>query len=240
MLAASARSRTKRADAAARAAFDPTKELGVQPPVQFWDPLGFCADGDEEAFRRRQGVEIKHGRIAMLASIGMIVPEYYRFPGYLSPSQDLKFADMPSGIAAISKVPAEGWLQIVIFAGLMEGRFGSSERAPGDYNQGNLGLLGLLGPVADPEERKKKLSAEIANGRLAMFAIMGLLFQNGVTGETGSAMYGAGENSAEVYKIAFAVLTVIGFLGEGFRKGPDPAFYKYYNKNIKMYGRDID
>lgn len=31
--------------------------------------------------------------------------------GFLSPSQNLKFADVPSGIAAISKVPLEGWLQ---------------------------------------------------------------------------------------------------------------------------------
>ena len=32
--------------------------------------------------------------------------------GYLSPSANLKFADVPSGIAAISKVPLEGWLQV--------------------------------------------------------------------------------------------------------------------------------
>lgn len=45
---------------------------------------------------------------------------------------------------------------------------------PGNYGKGNLGL-GFLGPVADPEARKKKLSAELANGRLAMMAIIGML-----------------------------------------------------------------
>ena len=45
---------------------------------------------------------------------------------------------------------------------------------PGNYGKGNLGL-GFLGPVKDPEARKKKLSAELANGRLAMMAIIGML-----------------------------------------------------------------
>merc|ERR1712165_181004 len=60
-------------------------ELGVQPPVGFWDPLGFCDDGDEFDFRRRRCVEIKHGRVSMLACIGYIVPEYFKWPGYLWP-----------------------------------------------------------------------------------------------------------------------------------------------------------
>jgi hypothetical protein len=35
--------------------------------------------------------------------VGYIVPEYFRWPGYLSPEKGIKFADMPHGIAAISK-----------------------------------------------------------------------------------------------------------------------------------------
>ena len=44
---------------------------------------------------------------------------------------------------------------------------------PGNYGKGNLGL-GFLGPVTNPDARKKKLSAELANGRLAMMAIIGM------------------------------------------------------------------
>ena len=40
---------------------------------------------------------------AMYATIGYIVPEYYKFPGYLSPSLGLKFSDVPNGLAALSK-----------------------------------------------------------------------------------------------------------------------------------------
>merc|ERR1712186_80998 len=95
-------------------------ELGVQEPVGFWDPLGFSADGDEAAFRRRRVTELKHGRVSMAATIGYIVPEYYKFPGYLSPSAKLQFAEVPNGLAALSKVPALGWVRFIFFAAIIE------------------------------------------------------------------------------------------------------------------------
>ena len=48
--------------------FDPAKELGVQEPIGFWDPLGLSADKDEATFKRRRAVEIKHGRIVSFPS----------------------------------------------------------------------------------------------------------------------------------------------------------------------------
>ena len=39
----------------------------------------------------------------MFAAIGYIVPEYFKWPGDLSPKLGLKFADIPNGLAAISK-----------------------------------------------------------------------------------------------------------------------------------------
>ena len=45
-------------------------ELGVQEPVGFWDPAGFTADGDVANFKRRRSVELKHGRISMMATMG--------------------------------------------------------------------------------------------------------------------------------------------------------------------------
>merc|ERR1712241_1140814 len=179
-------------------------ELGVQPPVGFWDPLGFCDDGDEFDFRRRRCVEIKHGRVSMLACIGYIVPEYFKWPGYLSPSTGLKFSDVPHGLAAITKVPAVGWMQIVFFGLAMElfamnqdkddppGKMSSRlvfgltnvKTSLNDYTWGPFGIPNAPS-IADPELRKRKLNAEIANGRLAMFAIMAMMFQNGTVGTTG-------------------------------------------------------
>merc|ERR1712045_993864 len=90
-------------------------ELGVQAPVGFWDPLGLAADGNVERFKRRRETEIKHGRISMLATIGYMTPEITgKFSGYLSPSMNLKFEDVPNGLGALSKVPVAGWVQILL------------------------------------------------------------------------------------------------------------------------------
>lgn len=160
-------------------------ELGVQPPVGFWDPLGFTKTDDAASFRRRRYVELKHGRVAMFACLGYIVPEYYRWPGDLSPSLGLKFSDVPTGFAAFSKVPLSGWAQMVAFAGTVElfQYVDDPKRAPGDFE--NAGFLGIPnGFVKAPAgSKEKKLAAEIANGRLAMMAIIGMFFQNGLTGE---------------------------------------------------------
>ncbi|OLP73687.1 Fucoxanthin-chlorophyll a-c binding protein B, chloroplastic, partial [Symbiodinium microadriaticum] len=106
-------------------------ELGVQAPAGFWDPLGFTKGGDAASFRRRRYVELKHGRVAMLACLGYIVPEYYRWPGDLSPSLGLKFTDIPTGFA----VPLSGWAQMVAFAGSVElfQYVDDPKRAPGDF-----------------------------------------------------------------------------------------------------------
>jgi len=166
-------------------------ELGVQPPVGFFDPLGFARDGDEMKFKRRRASELKHGRLCMFACMGYITPEYFRFPGFLSTSQDLKFADMPNGLAALSKVPVAGGMQIFLWMGFIETFLWVQEkdRAPGDFtNAGALGVPFAEG-IVDSERRKRSLSAELANGRLAMVAIMGMMFQNGWIGTTGPDMW---------------------------------------------------
>ena len=48
---------------------------------------------------------------------------------------------------------------------------------PGDYG---VGFPTFLGKVSDPVAKKSKLNAELANGRLAMMAIIGMFFQDGV------------------------------------------------------------
>merc|ERR1719198_2174686 len=157
-------------------------ELGVQAPVGFWDPLGLSSSGDVDDFKRRRETELKHGRISMLACIGYIVPEYFKLPGYLSPKLGLQFSDISNGLAALTKVPGVGWGQIAAMIGTYELLlYKTVNGEPGNYGTGSLGL-GIPGPVKDPEARKKKLSAELANGRLAMMAIIGMFFQNGLTG----------------------------------------------------------
>jgi hypothetical protein len=157
-------------------------ELGVQAPVGFWDPLGFTEEGDVDDFRRRREVELKNGRVAMFATMGYITPEYYKLPGLLSPTSGLKFADVPNGLKAINAVPVEGWMQIVALGGFYElcVNVPVDPAQPGNYGRGKLGFTGES--IADPEQRKRGLNAEFANGRLAMMAIVGMWFQDGLTG----------------------------------------------------------
>ena len=87
-----------------------------------------------------------------------------KLPGYLSPSAGLKFEDVPNGLAAISKVPAAGWAQILAYMAFCET---SQDQSPGTAAAaGDFGFKVLTS--SDPAEKTKKLAAEIANGRLAM------------------------------------------------------------------------
>jgi len=156
-------------------------ELGVQAPVGFWDPVGFTADGNADDFRRRRATEIKHGRVSMLATMGYITPEITgKFPGYLSPSQELKFEDVPNGLAALSKVPTAGWVQILFYGLFCEGAGGLDGQMKGE--PGDFGWKPPLLATDDADLKRRRLNAEIANGRLAMMAIIGMFFQDGLTG----------------------------------------------------------
>ena len=79
----------KKAPAKAPSGFSPITDIGVTPPLGLFDPLGFLSRGPA-VYRRYQEIEIKHGRLAMAANLGVIVTSAgIRFPGYLSISQDL-------------------------------------------------------------------------------------------------------------------------------------------------------
>ena len=116
-------------------------EIGAQAPLGFFDPLGLVADGDQEKFDRLRYVEIKHGRISMLAVVGYLVAEAgYRLPGNIDYS-GTKFADIPNGFPALNAISTAGVAQIVAFIGLLElgvmkditgGEF------PGDFRNGAL------------------------------------------------------------------------------------------------------
>ena len=101
-------------------------------------------------------LELKHGRISMLATMGYITPEITgKFPGYLSPSADLKFADIPNGLGAISKVPPLGWAQIFAYAGFCEL---SQDQSPGTpASEGDFGFKVLTS--SDPAEKNEEVGS---------------------------------------------------------------------------------
>lgn len=146
-------------------------ELGVLPPVGYWDPLGLAADGDVEVFNRRREVELKHGRVAMAAVTGYLIQELARFPGAID-LDGTTFSSIPNGVGAIGAVPTFGWLQIIGSIGFWdlvgwEDKRNSDE--PGDFG------TGYFGKSLEGDVKAEKLTKEIQNGRLAMLGIMALL-----------------------------------------------------------------
>jgi hypothetical protein len=89
-----------------------------------FSPLNLCTRGPygsrEDNFRHYRGVEVKHGRIAMAACLGMLTQENYRFEGFLSPSANLEFNEVPNGLRALDVVPLEGWVQMAVVIGMHE------------------------------------------------------------------------------------------------------------------------
>eukprot|EP01031_Cornospumella_fuschlensis_P045825 gene45825-56087_t len=94
-------------------------EVGAQPPLGFFDPLGLLKDADQNRFDRLRFVELKHGRIAMLGVVGHLVQQNWRFPGNIDLAGH-KFADLPNGFAGLAAVPAFGLVQIFLSIGWWE------------------------------------------------------------------------------------------------------------------------
>ena len=134
------------------------------------DPFGLTNGISQDKFDQLRLGEIKNGRAAMLAVIGYIVPEVFRFPGEIAPG--IKFADIPNGIAAIEKVPALGWIQIFFLIGFVDfnGFLGSASPTEGAFL-----AFDSANPQFDAETLKTRTDNELSNGRLAMLAFWELI-----------------------------------------------------------------
>jgi hypothetical protein len=150
-------------------------EIGAQQPLGYWDPLGLVADGDQEKFDRLRYVEIKHGRICMLAVAGYLTQEAgIRLPGDIDYS-GTSFESIPNGFAALSAVPGAGIAQIIAFIGFLEiavmkditgGEF------VGDFRNNYLDF----GWDTFSEDKKlQKRAIELNQGRAAQMGILALM-----------------------------------------------------------------
>uniref|UniRef100_A0A7S2N3X6 Plastid light harvesting protein n=1 Tax=Helicotheca tamesis TaxID=374047 RepID=A0A7S2N3X6_9STRA len=142
-----------------------------------FDPAGFAERAPEWLPWFREA-ELKHGRQAMLATVGFVVPEIIRVPG-----EQFSFENIPNVIEAHDKLP-DSMAQIFLWISLMEAMsfpalagLGKYDRAPGDWSFDPLGLF-----PTDPEKQKEMQLAELKNGRLAMIAIGGMVAGASVSG----------------------------------------------------------
>jgi len=150
-------------------------ELGAQPPLGFFDPLGLVADGDQAKFDRLRYVELKHGRICMLAVVGYLVTEAgIRLPGAIDYS-GTTFESIPGGFGAIAAIPQAGLAQVVAFIGFLElsvmkditgGEF------PGDFRND---YIDFGWDSFDEATKLKKRAIELNQGRAAQMGILALM-----------------------------------------------------------------
>ena len=151
-------------------------ELGVQPPLGFFDPLGLLDDADQERFDRLRYVEIKHGRISQLAFLGQITTRAGVYlPGDID-TAGTSFDSIPNGWAAVDAIPQAGLLQILAFVGALELAVMKDVTGEGEF-VGDFcnGALDFGWDTFDEETKLSKRGIELNNGRAAMMGILGLM-----------------------------------------------------------------
>jgi len=145
-------------------------EIGAQAPLGFWDPLGLLDSADQERFDRLRTVEIKHGRIAMLAILGHLVTTAgARFPFAYDLAGD-KYADVPTGLKAFSVLPVAGIAQTIGFIGLIELGFAQIKEELEADCEARMDAAGW-----DDEKKDSKRAIELNNGRAAQMGILALM-----------------------------------------------------------------
>ena len=164
-------------------AFNPGMQPGVSAPFGFFDPLGFSKNKDAIEFKKLQESEIKHSRVAMLGSVGLIVQNYFHplfndevigDPIYHYQIVSAKYPWLTSGILGVIALIEianikKGWEMKSITDGIAD--------LKEDYVPGDLGFdpLGLVKVPGDFEMMRTK---ELNNGRLAMIACLVYVVQH--------------------------------------------------------------
>merc|ERR1712054_670894 len=115
-------------------------------------------------------VELKHGRVAMAAFLG-----YFVQPNFHPLAASCHITEIADPIKTGIELPLVGKLQILVFCGWIEYLTYLSKSSP-DYKPGDLLGASMWVPQDEPlwvSYQQKELS----NGRLAMVAFAGLIFQ---------------------------------------------------------------
>jgi hypothetical protein len=162
-------------------------EIGDGKP---WDPMGFSKLYDRNFefnmvmtyphVQWLREAEIKHGRVCMLAFVGIVAQKFFHIPGY---------PDAPDWVTTLDvcytdKISTLGVIQIWAFTAIVEGKYysgdawiGQLDREPGDLGFDPLKLTKT--PGFNLQEFQLK---EIKNGRLAMIGVASLAAAHQIPG----------------------------------------------------------
>merc|ERR1719199_2418208 len=168
--------------------------VGPETGDKVFDPAGFSTLGGEKTLKFFRHAEIKHGRVAMAAIVGLLFHiNHIHFPGYLSPTFGVSFEDLSAmgPFDAWNAVPLLGQIQILWTIGGLEHASECLDPA-GHYTKGGTpGNLKFLKRFWDTPGFTKKLTAEqlaekrvseLKNGRLAMIGIASVVAASAIPG----------------------------------------------------------
>merc|ERR1712110_42238 len=162
---------------------------GVTAPMNYFDPLGFSTTVTAGKLLFYREVELKHGRIAMLAALGILVGEQFHplFGGDIDVPAYLAFQQTPLEkfwLAVVAAIAIPETFSVQTFQDIDEGRpQGGWWKIKTDHVPGDLGFDPLGLKPTDPKELKTMQTKELDNGRLAMIAVAGMVAQEIVTGQ---------------------------------------------------------
>lgn len=145
-----------------------------------FDPLGFSTtiteNGGDLNYVRE--AELMHGRQAMLATVGMIWPaKFFSIQPGVSVDPLQAQYELPEGVLVqllVAMAIAEGLRSSIIFSG----KAGVGEH----FDESLKGKLVKQFKLQTPEAMMTMKTKEINNGRLAMIAFVGMVFQQTITG----------------------------------------------------------
>lgn len=168
---------------------------GSTMPFKGFDPLGLATLGSESTLAWFRAAELKHSRVAMLATTGYIVQAAgYHFPGMLSSDVSFETLSAMKPLDAWDHVPDLGKAQIYFTIFFVEV---VTEARGTHYTKGGELPTIVFPPInfgsVDAEKMKVKQSRELNNGRLAMISIMSFVAAANIEGSvpllTGNPMF---------------------------------------------------
>merc|ERR1712216_305215 len=146
-----------------------------------FDPLGFAKDNG--LLLQYREAELKHARLAMLASVGWVMSELWHTPlAELLGAENLLQEDKAEFLAkapsvlngGLQNVPVFFWISTLLLTGAIEGwrMLSINEQGPLKFTPGQLGFdpLGFYAQEG-AKGRMDLQTKELNNGRLAMLAI---------------------------------------------------------------------
>ncbi len=147
---------------------------GATLPFPKFDPLNLATLGSESTLAWFRAAELKHARVAMLATTGYLVQGCgVHFPGMLSSDVSFESLSALKPLDAWTAVPDEGKAQILFTIFLAEV---ISESKEVHYTKGGELPTIVFPPINfapdNADDMKKQQDKELNNGRLAMIAIM--------------------------------------------------------------------